>query len=68
MRYLEFITTFNVSKLAPEKKKIYTAKKQRFKITHLGKVQFIKANELKLTQIKLFNFFHFMCVAANGSE
>ena len=25
-------------------------------------------NELKLTQVELFKFFHFMCVAANASE
>ena len=25
-------------------------------------------NELKLTQFKLFKFFHFMCVVANASE
>ena len=28
----------------------------------------IKMNELKLTQTLLFQFFHFMCVAANASE
>ena len=25
-------------------------------------------NELKLTQVELFSFFHFICVAANASE
>ena len=31
-------------------------------------MRFIKVNELKLTQIELFSFFHFMCAAANASE
>ena len=43
-------------------------KKQRLKITQFEKMRFIKVNELKLTQIELFLFFHFMCVAANASE
>ena len=45
-----------------------TLKKQRFKITQLEKVRFIKVNELKLTLVDLFAFFHFTCVAANASE
>ena len=28
----------------------------------------MKVNELKLTEVELFEFFHFMCVAANASE
>ena len=35
----------------------YTLKKQRFKITQLEKECFIKVNEIKLTQVKLFLFF-----------
>ena len=31
-------------------------------------MRFIKVNELKLTQVKLFSFFHLMCAAANTSE
>ena len=31
-------------------------------------MRFIKVNELKLTQVELFSFFHFMCAAANASE
>ena len=31
-------------------------------------MRFIKVNELKLSQIEIFLFFHFMCVAANASE
>ena len=38
------------------------------KVTQLEKVRFIKVNELKLTQVELSSFFHFMCVAANASE
>ena len=38
------------------------------KITQLEKVRFIKKNELKLIQVKLFSFFHFKCVAANAFE
>ena len=45
---------------------IYTLKKEDF--TQLGKERFIKRNELKLTQVELFSFFHFMCAAANSSE
>ena len=41
-----------------------------FKIlnANLSYLHFIKVNELKLTQVELFSFFHFMCVAANASE
>ena len=38
------------------------------KITQLEKVCFIKMNELKLSHVELFSFFHFMCVATNASE
>ena len=31
-------------------------------------VRFMKANELKLTQVQLFSFFPFMCAVANASE
>ena len=31
-------------------------------------MSFIKMNELKLTQVELFDFFHLMHVAANASE
>ena len=37
-------------------------------ITQLEKLDFINGNELKLTQVELFQFFRFMCVAANASE
>ena len=47
---------------------MYMLKKQRLKVTQLEKVRFIKVNELKLTQVELFLFFHFICVAANASE
>ena len=47
----------------------YTLKKTRLKITQFENVRFIKVNELKLTQIELFQFFfQFMCVAVNASE
>ena len=35
-------------------------KKQRLKITQLEKMRFIDVNELKLTQVEIFLFFHFM--------
>ena len=47
---------------------IYTLKNQRLKITQLEKARFIKVNELKLSQIELLQFFHFMCVAENASK
>ena len=31
-------------------------------------MHFIEVNELNLTQVELFYFFHFMCVAPNASE
>ena len=31
-------------------------------------MRFIKVNELKLTQVELFYFFHFIHVADNASE
>ena len=46
---------------------MYTHKKQRLKITQLEKVRLIKVNEINLTQVQLFSFFHFMSIAANGS-
>ena len=42
-------------------------KNQRLKISELEKVHFIKVNELKLTEVEIFYFFHFMRVAANAS-
>ena len=42
-----------------------TRLKTTLKITQFGKVHGIKINELKLTQVQLFYFFHFICVAAN---
>ena len=33
-----------------------------------GAFYFIQANKLKLAQVELFSFFHFMCAAANASE
>ena len=44
------------------------AYKTRLNITQLEKARFIKVNKLKSTQIELFYFFYFMCVAANASE
>ena len=44
------------------------ASKRRLKITEVEKVRFIKVNKLKLTQVELFYFFHFICAAANASE
>ena len=38
------------------------------KKNELEKVRFIKENELKLTHVELYLFFHFKCVAANVSE
>ena len=43
-------------------------KKKIEKKTQLEKVCFIKVNELKLTQLELISFFHFMCAPANASE
>ena len=37
-------------------------------LTQVEKARFIKLNELKLTEIELFMFFDFMCVAANSSK
>ena len=34
----------------------------------INRKRFINVNDLKLTQVQLFSFFHFMCVAANASE
>ena len=34
----------------------------------LEKMHLIKMNELKLTQVELFYFFHFRCVVDNASE
>ena len=28
----------------------------------------MKLNELKVTQVELFQFFHFMCITANASK
>ena len=37
-------------------------------MTQLDKARFMKVNELKLTQVELLYFFHFMCAAAHASE
>ena len=37
-------------------------------MTHLKKVRFIKVNDLKITEVELFKFFHLMRVAANASK
>ena len=37
-------------------------------MTQFENERFIKMNELKLTQVDFFSFFHFICVAANASE
>ena len=42
--------------------------KNKIEITRHEKVRFIKVNELKLTQVELFSFFRFMCVAAKAFE
>ena len=42
--------------------------KWKIEMPQLEKVRFIKANDLKLTQVGSFSFFHFWCVAANVSE
>ena len=44
------------------------AHKRRLKITQLQKECFIQVNELKLTQLELFLFFHFMCATVNASK
>ena len=38
------------------------------KITELEKVRFIKVDEIKLTQVELFQFFHFICATAKAFE
>ena len=49
--------------------KINELTQPRVKVTQLIKVRFMKVNELKFAQVELlYFFFHFMCVAANGSE
>ena len=45
-----------------------TRLKNKIENNTLEKVRFNKLNKLKLTQVGLFSFFHFMCVAANGFE
>ena len=45
----------------------YTLKSHRLKITQLEKERFIKVNEQILTEAELFQFFHFLCVAASAS-
>ena len=37
-------------------------------MTQLEKMRFIKLNELELTQVELFQFCPFKCVAATASE
>ena len=46
----------------------YTLKKQRSKISQLEKVRFIKVNQLNLTHVELFSFFHFRCVDADATK
>ena len=53
--------TFNLSEC------LYSLNK-RLTITQLENVRFIKLKELKLTEVELLQFFHFMCVAAIASE
>ena len=55
-------------KVSRENYNLYTLKNQRLKITLLKKASFIKVNELKLSQVELFKFFHFLCVAANATK
>ena len=45
-----------------------TLKKTRVKTLQLEKMRFVKVNELKLTQVEIFSFFHFKCAAANVAE
>ena len=40
----------------------------RLKMTQLEKAHFINVNELKLTEVELLQFFHFMYIAINASE
>ena len=44
------------------------SQKQKLKVTQFEKVRFMKVNELKLTHVELFQFFHILCAAANASE
>ena len=37
-------------------------------MTQLEKMHFIKVNQLKLSQVELLSFFHFMSAAANASQ
>ena len=41
---------------------LYKLKNQILKITQFDKAHFIKMNELKLTEVELFSFFHFMLI------
>ena len=41
---------------------------ERLKINQLENVRFIKVDDLKFTQVELFLFFHFKCVAAYVSD
>ena len=58
----------NESKIKDINLKKIHAFKTRLKITQLKKACFTKVNELKLTLVGLFWFFHFMCVAADAFE
>ena len=60
--------TFNLENSLLKFYALFTLKKTRLKITQLEKVRFIKVNELKLTQVESFSFFHFMCAAASAFE
>ena len=44
---------------------LFTRLKKKIEKSEVEKVRFIKVNELKLTQVELFSFFHFMYAAAN---
>ena len=45
-----------------------THRLKKRKITHLEKVRFMIVNELRLTQVESFSFFHFKCIVANAYE
>ena len=50
------------------KKNLAVQAEKTIKNNSIEKVRFIEVNELKLTQVELFKFFYFVCVAANASE
>ena len=68
-RQTERLDNLNIEGLClQERARDFTRLKIRLKISQLQKVHFIKVNDLKLTQVELFKFLHFMCIAANASE